>query len=821
MGSEDTIYVAVGGVEESELTLLWVLHNLKPRKVCILHVHQPSKMISSMYGVDGNLAEIIFDQQQIRGLEEVGKDMMNRILDEHLLFCSQAGVLFLLPLLTAHLMALLNSAEDRVSAIRLHIQMDDVAKGIVELIRRHNIKKLVMGAAADEHFSEGMWLMSEKAQYVNENAPFSCQIWFICREHLVHTRFETGQSSNAPSPSGSSYLTSSTEAAGIFGSTVSEEREESECEIELYDVLHSGEEGSSNDQLFDRLEQALKEAESSNQKAFEESDRRVKAEMNATRAMRQAKMLERLYNECKRENETALAKQNESLENIKRLREEELSVSREQNSILESQVANSERRMKQLEDELSSALEQLQVSLKERDELQIELENSHKVIEELLRKQAEETSSTHMDQFNLDQLSVSEIHDATLDQLEICQKEKDKLQVELENTRRINKELLRKQSEDTSNSHLQQPFIEFSLSEIEEATEDFDQLYKIAEGARESVYYKCALRHTEVVIKVLGRNSFQDSNEFLREVDDLIKLRHPNLVNLIGACPGKRALVYEYVPNGSLEDHLNSRNDMPPLSWQSRMHIATQLCSTLMFLHAGKLVHGNLKPGNILLDDNFGCKLSDFGSCRAFSLVENSSNMTESSNPNPYLDPDFRNSRRVSHSLDLYPFGIIVLQLLSGRSTQGIAESAQSELLNGGNLSSFLDSSAGNWPHQVAQLTHLAIRCCDINRSRRPDLASDVLKVLETMKPSVASIAYAPESNEDSEPPSYFLCPILQAVMSDPHVAADGYTYEATALQDWLADHDTSPMTNLRLPNLNLIPNFPLRSAIQQWQENR
>nr|KJB09816.1 hypothetical protein B456_001G169200 [Gossypium raimondii] len=494
MGSEDTIYVAVGGVEESELTLLWVLHNLKPRKVCILHVHQPSKMISSMYGVDGNLAEIIFDQQQIRGLEEVGKEMMNRILDEYLLFCSQAGV----------------------SAIRLHIQMDDVAKGIVELIRRHNIKKLVMGAAADEHFSEGMWLMSEKAQYVNENAPFSCQIWFICREHLVHTRFETGQSSNAPSPSGSSYLTSSTEAAGIFGSTVSEEREESECEIELYDVLHSGEEGSSNDQLFDRLEQALKEAESSNQKAFEESDRRVKAEMNATRAMRQAKMLERLYNECKRENETALAKQNESLENIKRLREE-LSVSREQNSILESQVANSERRMKQLEDELSSALEQLQVSLKERDELQIELENSHKVIEELLRKQAEETSSTHMDQFNLDQLSVSEIHDATLDQLEICQKEKDELQVELENTLRINKELLRKQSEDTSNSHLQQPFIEFSLSEIEEATEDFDQLYKIAEGARGSVYYKCALRHTEVVIKVLGRNSFQDSNEFLRE----------------------------------------------------------------------------------------------------------------------------------------------------------------------------------------------------------------------------------------------------------------------------------------------------------------
>ncbi|KAK8557912.1 hypothetical protein V6N13_008740 [Hibiscus sabdariffa] len=785
MATDDTIYVAVGEVEESELTLLWVLHNLIPRKVCILHVHQPSKMISSMYGADENFAEIMLDERQLRGLEEVGKDMMNRIMDEYLLFCRQAGV----------------------SAIRLHIEMDDVAKGILELILRHNIKKLVMGAAADEHFSEGMWLMSEKAQYLNENAPPSCQIWFICREHLVHTRFEIGQSSNALSPSASSYLTSSSEATGILDSTVLDERDESECELEPYEMLPYGEEGSSNDQIFDQLEQALQEVESSNRKAFEESERRVKAEMNAARAMRQVKTFERLYNECKREDETALAKQKESIEKMKRLREEEHSVAREQKSILESRVANSDRRVKQVEDELASAMEKLQVSRKERDELQMKLQNSHKVIEELLRKQAEETSRSHMDQFNLDQL-------------QICQKEKDELQVELENTRRINEELLRKQSEDTSSSHLEQHFIEFSLLDIKEATKDFDRSYKIAEGARRNVYYKCVLRHTEVAVKVLGRSSFEDPFEFQQEVDDLIKLRHPNLVTLIGACPRERVLIYEYVSNGSLEDHLNCRNDMPPLSWQSRMHIATQLCSTLLFLHSGKLVHGNLKPGNILLDDNFGCRLTDFGVCRALSLLENSST-TESSNSNPYLDPDFRNTKIVSHSMDLYSFGIIVLQLLSGRSTQGIAEIAQNELLNGGNLSSFLDSSAGNWPHQITQLTHLAIRCCDMNRSRRPDLVSDVFKVLETMKPSGASISHVTDSDEDNhEPPSYFICPILQGVMTDPHVAADGYTYEASALQDWLAGHDTSPMTNLRLPNLDLIPNFPLRSAIQQWQQN-
>lgn len=238
--------------------------------------------------------------------------------------------------------------------------------------------------------------------------------------------------------------------------------------------------------------------------------------------------------------------------------------------------------------------------------------------------------------------------------------------------------------------------------------------------------------------------------------------RHPNLVTLIGVCPEIRALIFEYVSNGSLEDRLNCRNDTPPLSAQTRIRIATELCYTLMFLHSSNpdsVVHGNLKPGNILLDANFGCKLSDFGANRALSHLDNSSN------EHPYLDPDFRNTRRLSRRLDIYPFGIILLQLLSGRSTQGISETAQNAVANGGNLSSFLDSSAGSWPHQVAGLIHLAIRCCDIDQRRHPDLA-DVLVVLETMRPSsgASSSSYLPESEEEDnrEPPAYFVCPILQ-----------------------------------------------------------
>ena len=114
-----------------------------------------------------------------------------------------------------------------------------------------------------------------------------------------------------------------------------------------------------------------------------------------------------------------------------------------------------------------------------------------------------------MQQFYSDQLSVLEIHDATLDQLQICQKEKDELQIELKNTRKITEELLRKQAEETTSPHLQQPLTEFSVSEIQEATEDFDPLYKIAKGTRGSVYYKCVLHHTEVAIKCSAKIAYK------------------------------------------------------------------------------------------------------------------------------------------------------------------------------------------------------------------------------------------------------------------------------------------------------------------------
>ncbi|CAN6461651.1 unnamed protein product [Victoria cruziana] len=90
------------------------------------------------------------------------------------------------------------------------------------------------------------------------------------------------------------------------------------------------------------------------------------------------------------------------------------------------------------------------------------------------------------------------------------------------------------------------------------------------------------------------------------------------------------------------------------------------------------------------------------------------------------------------------------------------------------------------------------------------------------MSPSSAAKSVSPSASlESRQPPSYFICPISQDIMQDPQVAADGFTYEAEALRAWFdTGHDTSPMTNLRLIHLNLVPNLALRSAIRNWLDN-
>ncbi|PQM36531.1 U-box domain-containing protein 32 [Prunus yedoensis var. nudiflora] len=160
--------VRMGSVEEdvkqSETTLLWAVKNFPGKKICLLHVHKPSRVLSLS---EGNGPASKLKQGAIKVYQALERTKLRKLLDQYLLILIRAGV-----------------QENEV-----WIEMQNVEEGIVELIARHNIRWLVMGAAADEYYSERLAeIKSRKAFFVCNKAASSCHIWFVCKGHLIYTR---------------------------------------------------------------------------------------------------------------------------------------------------------------------------------------------------------------------------------------------------------------------------------------------------------------------------------------------------------------------------------------------------------------------------------------------------------------------------------------------------------------------------------------------------------------------------------------------------------------------------------------------------------
>jgi serine/threonine protein kinase len=238
----------------------------------------------------------------------------------------------------------------------------------------------------------------------------------------------------------------------------------------------------------------------------------------------------------------------------------------------------------------------------------------------------------------------------------------------------------------------------------------------------------------------------------LSQVAVLCRVRHPNIVTLMGCCPEASGLVYEFLPNGSLEDRLACRNNTPPLSWQARTRIIGEVCSALVFLHSSELspvIHGDLKPANILLDANLVSKLGDLGASRLPTMINPGST--------PYTDPEYLTTGELTARSDVYSLGIVVLRLVTGQPPLGIARKVE-DALEKGEMEALVDRSAGEWPFaQAEKLMLLGLQCAEVSRRRRPERMSQVWRVVEPLAKAASSAA-----SGESHTPFYFICPISQ-----------------------------------------------------------
>ncbi|KAG5221700.1 rust resistance kinase [Salix suchowensis] len=214
---------------------------------------------------------------------------------------------------------------------------------------------------------------------------------------------------------------------------------------------------------------------------------------------------------------------------------------------------------------------------------------------------------------------------------------------------------------------------------------------KIGEGGFGCVYKGKLRSGNYAAIKILGKSK-ANGQDFINEVATIGRVHHTNVVQLVGFCAegSKRALVYDFMPNGSLNNFIFSQERSVSLSWEKLLEISIGVAHGIEYLHRGcemQILHFDIKPHNILLDEHFTPKVSDFGLARLCPANESLKSLTAAGGTIGYMAPElfYKNIGRVSYKADVYSFGMLVLEMAVCTS-----------LLNAQTLSFFLNHGARN-----------------------------------------------------------------------------------------------------------------------------
>lgn len=252
-----------------------------------------------------------------------------------------------------------------------------------------------------------------------------------------------------------------------------------------------------------------------------------------------------------------------------------------------------------------------------------------------------------------------------------------------------------------------------------------------------------------VAVKRLYENSLRRIEQFRNEVEILTRLRHSNLVMLFG-CTSRHSrellLVYEYIPNGTVADHLHgNRANSSPLTWPVRLNIAIETASALSYLHATDVIHRDVKTNNILLDNYFHVKVADFGLSRLFPTHATHVSTAPQGTPG-YVDPEYHQCYQLTDKSDVYSFGVVLIELISSKEAVdtnrhrydiNLANMAINRIQNQA-LHELFDQKLGfendiEIKRSMTSVAELGFRCLQQERDMRPsmDEVFDVLKGIQ------------------------------------------------------------------------------------------
>ncbi|XP_061943557.1 probable LRR receptor-like serine/threonine-protein kinase At1g06840 [Populus nigra] len=284
---------------------------------------------------------------------------------------------------------------------------------------------------------------------------------------------------------------------------------------------------------------------------------------------------------------------------------------------------------------------------------------------------------------------------------------------------------------------------DFSYAEMAMATNNFNSSSQVGQGGYGKVYKGILADGRTVAIKRTEEGSLQGEKEFLTEIELLSRLHHRNLVSLLGYCDeqGEQMLVYEFMPNGTLRDHLSVKGK-EPLSFATRLKIAMTSAKGILYLHTEAdppIFHRDIKASNILVDSRYDAKVADFGLSRLAPVPDIEGSVpdhisTVVKGTPGYLDPEYFLTHKLTDKSDVYSLGVVFLELLTGKQPISHGKNIVREVkiaYQSGMIFSIIDERMGSYPSDcIDKFLTLAMKCCNEETDARPSMA-DVVRELE------------------------------------------------------------------------------------------